>query len=369
MIRKKAIFDRLIHFTIKKISKVCIIAFVLINILAVNPPDTKVENTRFIVKNTHFEGSPAKKKMWKLLGTYAPDGYTIIDDCLKAPCSYGGVTISGYNKGFSSFIDSSSEKALIGSANTVVHEMCHSYTSRLYLKLLKDKGISPDLNYNAFYLGNRTSNLVKRTDVFVTKEMDAVFPEKLKTFRYKTYVCPSEKIQSAQQYGCYGLLDELNAYYWGTKTSYDLYEYYRTKKNNREGWLSFFSDFYSSSFAYLEFKCYIISYMMYAQDKHKKEYKEILNNKEFLCTLQKVDDNWWVLLTDFKKLKTKIIADLKKRNIKSSQKGNFFYIGNSGIGDQSETYELLRIELKAVKYQEMAKLLGLRNSSGPDIYQ
>lgn len=320
------------------------------------------------VTNSHKGGTKVESITWKLLSLYSPDGYIIIDDYLKAPAEYNGVSTSG-NSDFTIWIEGTEEKDIVNSLNTVVHEMCHGYTGKLYLKLLKDEGKQPsDGSYSAFYLGNHMAKLVKHTDLFATNEINSIYPEKLKTSRYATYIYPSEKIMSSQQDGCYGLLDELNAYYWGTRTSFDLYKYFKTQNNTQRGWSNFFSDFYGTSYAYLEFKSYILYYLIYARDNHKEAYDAIIANKDFLEALQKIDENWWKLITDFNKLRQTIINTEKNKGVDIYEEGGFLYIGYNGIGNFSEIYNLYRTELLDKKFQDIARSVGLKSSSAPELF-
>jgi hypothetical protein len=319
------------------------------------------------VKNTHFTGSSIEKQMWQLLADYSGDGYIILDDFYAAPNEYQGVSI-GDDTGFSNWIDGTTEKDLVRSTNTVVHETCHGYTSKLYLKMLRDIGESvKDGNYSAFYLGNRKTKLVFHHDVFETKVINDVFPKELITDRYETYVFPSEPVMGSQQYGPYGLLDELNAYYWGTKVSYDFYDYYKTKYNSEEGWTDFLNGFYGTFYAYLEFKSYILIYMIYAKQNHPDIYNQVLQNKEFLYALQQVDQNWSNLIIAFNALKKTIAADLIKKGITMNESEEFIYMGNSGSGNFINIYNKFNLELKKEKYETIAKALGLPKAGGPVI--
>jgi len=320
-----------------------------------------------VVKNTHFEGKPSEIQTWRLLSEYSGDGYIILDDFYSAPNEYMGVSLGG-DSDFSVWIDGTTEKEIVRSANTVVHETCHGYTSKLYLKMLKEKNQPvKDGNYSAFYLGNRKATLVYHEDVFVTKLINGIFPKNLITDRYETYVYPSEKLMGSQQYGAYGLLDELNAYYWGTKVSFDFYDYYKTKNNSTEGWTDFFNGFYGTYYAYLEFKSYILVYMMYAEQNNKEVYNQILQNKDFLNAFIKIDENWSNLIHAFNSLKKTIASDLNKKGIKMSETNEFIYMGNSGSGNFINIYNAFNSELKKDAYKPLALAMGLKNAGGPEI--
>jgi thiol-disulfide isomerase/thioredoxin len=319
------------------------------------------------IKNKHVTGTAVEKKVWELLSRYSIDGYTILDDYFTAPSSYQGRTVSGADD-FTVWIDGTSENDVVKSLNTVVHEMCHGYTGKLYLKALRDAGkpIGND-SYSAFYLGNAEMSVVKHSKVYPTNEIHAIFPRQLITSRYETYIYPSEPVMGSQQHGVYGLLDELNAYYHGTRVSLDLYHYYLENQNNAKGWLQFFADFYGTYYAYLEFKSYMIFYMLYAEKNYRDIYSGILANKEFLVAFKKTDENWIRLIGHFQDIKAEIAKKLKAQGMSLTEKDGFTYIGSNGIGNFSKTYKLFQDELKNTKYQVMAKTLGLSAAHGPDM--
>jgi thiol-disulfide isomerase/thioredoxin len=318
-------------------------------------------------KNTQNSGTELEKMTWSLLSKYSPDGYSILDEYFKSPSSYQGQSVSG-DSDFTKWIDGTTENDVVKSLNTVVHEMCHGYTGKLYLKGLQDAGLPiENASYSAFYLGNNEMKVVKHTKVFVTKEINSIYPEQLKTSRYETYVYPSEAIMGSQQSGIYGLLDELNAYYNGTKTSLDLYNYYSENQDNVTGWLQFFSDFYGTYYAYLEFKSYMIFYMQYAEKNYKDIYSDILANKDFVYAFRKIDENWNKLIVDFINLKANLVKKLKDKGIKTSEKNGFTYMNGQGVGNFSDKYQLFQTELKNAKYQKIAQAMGLNSAFGPEL--
>lgn len=318
------------------------------------------------VVNTHLTGTPVQKLVWQLLSAYSPDGYFILDEYYKAPTFYGGQSVSG-DDDFTAWIHGNSEQEVVKSLNTVVHEMDHGYTGRLYLKLLQEANKpAGDGHYSAFYLGDGETRLVPHSDVFVTAEINPEYPEKLVTSRYETYVHPSEPNMGSQQNGVYGLLDEWNAYYNGTRTSFDLYGYYRDQRNDAAGWADFFTDYYSTYYAYLEFKSYILVYMMHARKNYPQLYRGFIENKDLLYALKRTDEIWTTLIDHFKLLKEHIMADLTAKGLEVKEKDGYFFIGGTGYSNFSETYNIFLQELRKPVYQETARSLGLRSADGPD---
>ena len=109
--------------------------------------------------------------------------------------------------------------------------------------------------------------------------------------------------------------------------------------------------------------------MIYAKENHKEVYEAIVANKVFLASLQKVDQNWCELINNFIEQRQNIFNDLKKKQIKVSKKGKFLWIGNQGIGDSSEQYNLIRNELLKDKYLSISHELGLKNTNEPELFK
>lgn len=141
--------------------------------------------------------------------------------------------------------------------------MCHGYAGKFYIKALMEKDLTPDGTYTAYYLGNGEIRLVKHTEGFTADKINSVFPKKLMTPRYETYVYPSPPSMGSQQHGVYGLLDELHAYYTGTIAAFDFYNYYyKEKDDTAEGWNEYVTNYYATYYANLEFKSYILYYII-----------------------------------------------------------------------------------------------------------
>lgn len=303
----------------------------------------------------------SEKKALNLLKKYNPEGYYIINTTSNVPNSYkfGSTSITmGKNYGFAMYIRGNTTADIIKSLNTVVHEMTHDYTSRLVYKIMKEKNMKPDGRYIVIFIQGKENILIKETETFPSKELVKQIPKNLRTLRFNTYINTDEKILATQQSGIYGLLDEFSAYYHGTKTSYDLYNYYlqETKKTNQD-YLNYMQDFNSTFYAYLEFKYYILKYLIYAQKKHPKIYQDIIANKSFKSAFLKIDKLYTKLIQDYFVRNKKIIETLKNKGISVKIGEEFTMIGNSGIGNFMKEYNLLKSELAKNEYQSMMQVL------------
>ncbi len=304
-----------------------------------------------------------KARAWQLLKKYDPNGYQIVKAYYDTPASFrvGKTSVSlGGNIDFVVFLHGSSDADIAKDLNTVVHEVCHLYTQRLAYKKLKE---SPHLynrnkRYSLFFIDTKQAVLVTQTKTFPSKEIAQIIPKELRTFRFATYVSPSQKSQGTQLEGVYGLLDELNAYYQGLKNSLNLYEYYtKETKQAPSDWFNFFTELDATYYAYTEFKFYILKYMIWAKKRHPMVYRSILNNQPFREAYNAIDQGFAQAIEDYFTLRKKILEQLKKKGHKVRETDRYTFINNRGRGNFRKPYNLLKTELAKPEYQQMMRVL------------
>lgn len=311
----------------------------------------------------HRSRAQIKARAWQLLKKYDPNGYQIVTNYYNTPASFrvGKTSVSlGSNIDFVAFLNGTTDADIANDLNTVVHEVCHLYTQRLAYKLLQKTPALYNRNkrYSLFFINEKDSILVVQTKTFPSREIAAIIPEKLRTLRFKNYVYPSQPNQGTQVEGIYGLLDELNAYYQGTKTSMNLYQYYiKETKQAPADWFNFFSEIDATYFAYLEFKLYILKYLIWGRKKHPYIYRGIMANHNFRRAYNTIDQGFGALINDYFKLKEKILMQLKEKGHKVRQTERFTFIDNRGRGNFLQPYNLLKKELTKPVYTQMLKLL------------
>ncbi|MDZ7333927.1 MAG: hypothetical protein ONB33_13520 [candidate division KSB1 bacterium] len=303
-------------------------------------------------------------RVWYFLQKYSPNSYYLVEQYLKSPRAFqlGRVTINLGEKGsLLRYIDGTSDSDIVGSLNTLVHEVCHGYTRTVVYQYLQQ---NPNIFYNfgskylLYYIDSLRSILVPQTPVFPTKEIHRVVPKPLRSLRYETYIFPSSAALGAQVDGIYGLLDEWNAYYHGTRTDIDLFDYYAEKAQKKPSyWLEFFSAVNGTYYAHVEFKFYTLKYLMLAREEYPQIYDQILANKKFAAAFLTIDGKFTDLIDQYFKLKSKVFAELRERNIEFSEDEDYVYIGNAGRGNFLKIYNQLSEELNKPDYQEMLSII------------
>tara|TARA_R110000796_G_scaffold71409_4_gene162119 strand:+ start:47456 stop:48472 length:1017 start_codon:yes stop_codon:yes gene_type:complete len=322
---------------------------------------------------SHFYSFGQKKEatdreIYEYLDKYSPENSEMLRLLYSLPSKYqlNGITINLTKEQAPSFwVSDHSEKGILKRLNTVVHESMHGLTSRLPYTLLKERDdsyYSFKDSYSAFYVNRDSSFLVKHSPVFSSNRISDEIPKALRTFRFKPYIAPRSKILGSQANGIYGLADEWNAYYFGTKTALDLFDYYKSKSSqNHEVYLEYVSNIASTYYAYYEFKYFILKYLEYAKLNEKEVYDGIMANFEFRKAFTSIDNRFTDLLHQFEE-RLDEIAESPKSTTETSVyiEDGYYFINGNGVGLFTEEVEMLKAELEKpnLKALELALRLG-----------
>jgi hypothetical protein len=281
-----------------------------------------------------------------LLKKYDPEGWYIVTS----------VNELAYNNNFDQYAEGNAKNHVRDALGTIVHELNHGYSALMAWKLRpKERD-----QYACYYIGDTSHILVKYTPVFLTEEIGTEVRPELHTFRFDTYIYnPKEKIQiTSNVLGIYGLLDEWVAYYHGTKTDVYMYKWYEANTNNTvEDWRNYFSTVGSVINAYVEFKFYCLTYLLYAQKNKPEVYQGIINNAEFIEVFMIVNQRYGTLVNEYLTIKKNILKKLQNKGIKVSEDEEWIFMNGEGTGNFVNEYKVLSREMEKASYQEMLKNL------------
>jgi len=304
-----------------------------------------------------------------ILKKYSSEAYYIVDEDEKSARVFdfanGGkmefTTVNDLNL----YIKSTDVNGILSEINTGVHETTHDFTSLYAYKLLlegglKNLGTSTYLCYTPY---KNNPIVVRVTKVFPSAELNTVIPDDYQTERFATYVYPSKPIQGTQIHGVYGLLDEMHAYYKGTKACLDLKPFYETElEQTSANWISYFKNVYSTYFSYGEFRYFILKYLIYAKDKHPEVYEKIMENKEFKEAFLKTDKAFATLGTDIAKNKAEIIKKLKLKGMVIIDDVDKLTIDNNSALTYNENYQFF---MDAMQEKEFTDMMTNLESTAP----
>ena len=294
-----------------------------------------------------------RDKALSILDAHCPDGSTIVRLVMDKMAHIE-------KDDFTSMItDGTDDRAIVRSLNTVVHEECHTLT---YLApvLLKEKfGRESDefhrVNYE--HLENGRFILVRRTPTFPSREMIPAIPESLRTLRFG-YIDTDNEIQTTQNQGVYGLLGEFDAYYQGTRASYDLLSYYQKLGKNAD-WHDYFQGVNGTLYGCLEFKFFILNYFAFAEQKHPDLYRAFLQNKNLIAAFLELDGLVQQLIDGYTAAKTRVYQQLRGYGWKVQETEGYLSINAGGRTVRHMTFmhiaRLLEREMKRPAYQDRMK--------------
>lgn len=186
---------------------------------------------------------------------------------------------------FDEYVDGHTELELVNSFSTVIHELLHGFNT------------SEDGGY-FYFVEPGIRCFVKEGKYFSSKELNTYVRKGIQdsVFRYQLYIGanqeaigPGGKPQSGRFEepgvsvikGIYGLLEEYNAYYYGSLAAYESYPYYVKTfgEEDEDGMKDYKHEVLGDILAYYEFHLFFGWYMNYAKGKHPDVYQDILSNK------------------------------------------------------------------------------------------
>jgi hypothetical protein len=300
--------------------------------------------------------------MRALLERYSKSGHYIVTTYEALPRQFvfadGVTTTISHSGGFADYFDDGAPENVVDYMETSVHEVYHAYSSTMGYQLLVDTKSLRGKGAEALYVGGDPL-LVMYNETFPAREMDATFPNDAKTNRYPVYVSPSKDLQSTQQEGVFGLLDEFTAYYHSSRTVVDLWPWVRDEAPKSEKLITnYVVRLHSLWVPYAEFTFYILHYLRYAKEKHPKIYQELIANQSFRRAFQATEQTYAALLTEAAALEPIVYEFARSHGVDVSlQDGQLMYAGSVfPVRDagypallrllSSEPYKKIRAELK-----------------------
>ena len=287
-----------------------------------------------------FAAAGDRETILALLKKHSPDGNYIMESFIKAN---DGSDFMEYWRG-------TSEDSRWSSYNTIVHESAHGVMSCL-----------ADRNSLFFPVSYKTNVMVPLTETYFSREMVDIFPKELRTFRFATYVDCKEDNLGSQCLGAYGLLDEMTAYYLGTKAVWDLLPHFEAL-GAEAPWSSFFQTINGSLYGVMEFKLYVLKYLMFAEKNHPDQYRKIMANAEFARAFILVDAAASAFFRDYFAGKERVYESLQKKGLTAKERGDFLEIGKPGKticnGLFKDVFNLLTAELEKKDYQNLMQKIN-----------
>lgn len=242
------------------------------------------------------------------------------------------------------------ETEICDGLSTAIHETYHgfSYSGSSYRNQMH-------------YLGQGNCLEITETETFRSQEMVDWIPEELRTFRFDTYVGAYSDGISSNENGIYGLMNEFNAYWMSLHHGVVMFDYHCGQEQSVASWRSYFVDCENGVQAYAEFRYYILTYLLYAQENYPELYQAIMDNLELRYVFTVLDQNFAADVARY-------FADLDRLDQGSIQSSlsfrvtdAFIWMGNTGLGRMVGDYELLMAAMESTSYQNMLEQFYYNN--------
>jgi len=201
------------------------------------------------------------------------------------------------------YLEGETRYDLLNSMSTNVHEIAHAYFSQSIYQVSKESDVllnfdNAELN---FYLSPTESYFVSfpRKMMFPSKELIKAIPDNMRTYRFDTYI---DGHTSTQSNGVIGLLNELYAYYLGSKFTFEMLEAYKMVENSEsEGFLKWVMHSQSSISAFYEFDFFIKEYLLFMKRNYPSNYQQLIKNISFVDAYLKANKAFVMLIESYQK--------------------------------------------------------------------
>jgi hypothetical protein len=166
---------------------------------------------------------------------------------------------------------------LLASMETNVHEIAHAYFDQNVFRYVRENNLSMtwDNVYGYIYISPSKGFYITypRKSMFPSHELTEVISADLRTYRFETYINGSTSTQSE---GVIGLLNELNAYYNGSRYCFDMLEPYKTAAGSEAaGLFEWVTRTQSSMSAFYELDFFIREYLLYMKKNYAANYERL----------------------------------------------------------------------------------------------
>lgn len=288
-----------------------------------------------------IEDAATQENALALLDRYDPDGAFILRATMK--------------QGDDFMVWFSSQGTTVDGIGTAVHEQCHIY-SAYNGGLYYDSQLGKFVHETAYYIGGGQYITLARGEVYPSEEMSAHIPEELRTFRYDDYVGAGSELDSNVK-GIYGLLNEFNAYSWGSHVNVSLYDYFLTQPLTADNLLRYVHISSSDYYAYSEFKYFILSYMIYAQENHPEIYAELMADQALLDLFRITEARYAGVVQQYFDNLDALEALCAELGFSTRHQDSCFFINGNGYGTFEDTYFQLEKAMQAPEYVRMYQLM------------
>jgi hypothetical protein len=172
---------------------------------------------------------------------------------------------------------------VIGRMSSNIHEISHGFSRKGIFRYAAENYLNMEMSDEGrvIYLSPSESYLVTfpRNYLFPAAMLSQAIPDSCQTLRYKTYITGKT---STQVHGVLALLDELNAYFLGSRFRYEMLDAYKIAgPTEAEGFFEWVSGAQGTMGAFFEMDYFILEYLHYMKTNHPDRYELLRSDRSF----------------------------------------------------------------------------------------
>jgi hypothetical protein len=207
---------------------------------------------------------------------------------------------------------------VIGRMSSNIHEISHGYSRMNIFRHIRENNLTLEMSDEGrlIYLSPNESYLVTfpRNYLVPAARLAQSIPESRQTLRFKTYIAGST---STQVHGILALLDELNAYYLGSRFRYEMLDAYKIAgPSEAEGFFEWVSGAHGTMGAFFEMDYFILEYLLHMKENHPEQYEMLKSHRSFR-------DAWRAVRTSYSKLVYNYFMTLHKEKDSVNDSGEY----------------------------------------------
>jgi hypothetical protein len=312
--------------------------------------------------------SNAKEWVKEATKNYSPDSWDLLmqyenlPESMEAEAADGRIAATEKSVSTFHYLKGRSRSELLLSMSTNVHEIAHAYCGQNIFRHARQNGFRLDMNKAEEYLyyspGRSFFISFPLKSLFPSRELKAVIPRNLRTFRFDTYI---DGIISTQSEGVIGLLNEMHSYYLESKFCLEMLEPYKIAEgSDASGFFEWVHNTQSKMSAFFEFDFFIKEYLMYMKRKYPVQYKQLGDYQPFNEAYVAIRTSYEELSENYlQKIRTEMASLNSTGKADVSLDGNELWVrkGNSdtstGTPVFSEDFGILMPVLESNRYQEV----------------
>jgi len=253
---------------------------------------------------------------------------------------------------------------LLASMETNVHEIAHAYFDQNVFRYVRENNLTMNWDNVHGYIYISPSRGFYITyplkSIFPSHELKEVISADLRTYRFETYI---DGTTSTQSEGVIGLLNELNAYYNGSRYCFDMLEPYKTAAGSEAaGLFEWVTRTQSSMSAFYEFDFFIKEYLLYMKKNYTANYEKLKSYRPFTQAYMTIYELYNKLIDNYQERirnEVKLLNSSGNAEAKTEKGWLWVKAGNSNISSGSPVFseyrETLLTVLESRRYIEIER--------------